>query len=444
MLTQAKGEQNLDEAIGDLERRVAAAPDQPETLVDLGRLYIKQGDFTRAAAVMSRAAVLAPNSPAVHVNQGAIHVATGDYARAIEAFTRALNLRPDLIQAHFNLAGVYERQGQARDALRHFNAMLVLDPANVAAAVAKAAILFGLGQFEEAWALYRRRHEIFWGSGRALPSRAWRGESIAGKTVLLTYEQGIGEQIMFASMIPEIAAAAKTVIVECEARLVSLFARSFPNVEVVPWQEPWHRRVLSPDIDFHAALGDPGEWLRPSFAHFPKHAGYLKADPARTAELRAHYEQLAGGRTIIGLCWSSSAVYGTEKSIPPAELAPLLSTKPFWVNLQYGAARQEPALASNLYTHPDTDMTGDLDAAASHIAAMDNVVTISTATAHLAAALGKPTWLLLPKIGGLHWYWFTNFPKCPWYPTAQTFKQNADGIWTNVIQDAAQILNLYR
>jgi tetratricopeptide (TPR) repeat protein len=444
VLTQAKGEQNLDEAIGDLERRLAAAPDRPETLVDLGRLYIKQGDFARAAAVMARAAELAPNAPAVHVNQGAIHVATGDYASAVEAFTRALQLNPNLVQAHFNLAGVYERQGRARDALSHFDAMLILDPANVAAAVAKAAILFSLGQLEEAWKLYRRRHDIFWGAGRTLPSPLWHGESIAGKTVLLTYEQGLGEQIMFASMIPEIAAAAKKVIVECEARLVSLFARSFPGVEIVPWQEPWHPRVLASDIDFHAALGDPGERLRPSFAHFPKHTGYLKADPARTAALRSHYEHLAGGRPIVGLCWSSSAVYGQEKSIPPTHLSPLLGTKPFWVNLQYGAARHNPLLAAILHTHPDTDMTGDLDVAADHIAAMDMVVTISTATAHLAAALGKPTWVLLPKIGGLHWYWFTNFPKCPWYPTVQAFKQNTDGDWANVIQDAAQILSLWR
>ena len=249
---------------------------------------------------------------------------------------------------------------------------------------------------------------------------------------MLAYEQGLGEQIMFASHVPELLALGARLVLECEARLVPLLARSFPDVEVVAWQQPWSPSVKAADIDFHAAAGDSARWLRPGHPGAPVSAGYLKADPQRTAALRARYEALAGGRRIVGVSWHSAGVnYGTQKSMPLAALAPLFARPDiFCVSMQYGVA---PAAIDGLFFDPEIDVTADLEAAAAQAAAMDLVVTVSNTTAHLAAAVGRPVWLMLPKAAGRLWYWFSDQARHPWYTALRPFVQTRAGVWDDVV-----------
>lgn len=443
VLTQAYAAENAKDfarAAKLYQQVIALAPNRPEAYIGLGLILQNAGAFADAEKHYRRAIKIAPKMALTYLNLGVIHVKRREEDAAMANFQQALKLDPNMKEALLNLAGVYERLGRLEDAARALDRLVQLAPTDITANMGRANILFMIGRWTDAWTSYQRRHAIFWGAGRALPGQPWRGEDITGKTVLLSYEQGLGEQIMFAAWVPEIARVAKHLIVECEARLVALFQRSFPGVEVVPWAADWHPRVRGADIDFHAALGDPGLWLRRGFADFPAHAGYLIPDAAQVAASRARYEELAKGRRIAGLAWHSAAIpFGPQKSIPPDALAPLLAREDiFWINLQHGPART--SVGAPLWTDSSIDPAGDFDPLAAQVKALDVVVSASNGTAHLAAALGTPTFLALPKVLGRHWYWFPERDTNPWYPAARPFVQARDGAWDDVIARIATAL----
>lgn len=430
---QAAG--RIDEAAKLFEQHLLRDPTSVPALGSLGHIRQGQGDLAAARDLYARALRGERGMAGLHNNYGAVLVALGDDAAAVTAFAAALALEPANQLVRHNLASALDRAGRHGEALAHFDAMLAREPGHLPAILGRTSVLFNLGRWDEAWESYQHRHRQHWGpeGRRPLPSPPWRGESLAGKTLLLAYEQGLGEQIMFASHIPELIApepvgAGARLVVECEPRLVALFARSFPEVTVVPWQEPWRPEVMT-GIDFHVAMADAARWLRRGTPGTPAMTGYLKADPARAAALRQRYRALAGGRRIVGLSWHSTGVnYGTQKSMPLTALAPLLKREDLLcVSLQYGAVSDTPGL----YVDPELDTARDLDAAAAQVMAMDDVVTVSNTTAHLAAGLGKPVKLMLPKAAGRIWYWFGN--PHPWYTTLQFYGQSRQGVWDDVI-----------
>lgn len=427
---QAAG--RLDEAAKLFEQAIARDPRSVPALASLAQIHQGQGNLKAAKDLYARALQIERGMAGLHNNYGAVLVAEGDDAAAVPVFAMALSLEPANQLFRHNLASALDRAGRHTDALAHFDAMLAREPGHIHALLGRASALFALGRWDEAWEAYQHRHRQHWPEGqRPLPSKPWRGEPLAGKKLLLAYEQGLGEQIMFASHIPELRALGAKLVVECEPRLVPLFARSFPDVAVVPWQDPWRPEVTAADIDFHVAMADAARWLRRGTPGTPAATGYLKADPARIAVLRERYQALAKGRRIVGLSWHSAGVnYGPQKSMPRAALEPLLSRNDlFCVSLQYGAVPGTPGL----YVDLEIDLTVDLDAAAAQIMAMDEVVTISNTTAHLAAALGKPMKLMLPKAAGRIWYWFSDRLQHPWYTTLRFYVQSRQGVWDDVI-----------
>ncbi len=441
ILTRAlsvQSEGDLAAAAALYERFISTAPTRPEGYVNLGRLKQDQGDLDGAEALYRRAIAAAPDAAFAYSNLGVIHTRRGDDAAAAAAFEQALGLDPKIAPAHFNLAGVYQREGRLDDALAQLDALLRDHPNDLSAILAKVPILFDQGRLDEAWQQYSYRSALFPDTNASLSAPLWQGEDISNKKILLTYEQGLGEQIMFASMVPEIIADGADLTLECEPRLVSLFARSFPGAAVVPWQKPRHPIVTEAQFDLYAPMGNAGGWLRRGFGMFPPHTGYLCADPEHTAARRAKYRKAANGKKLAGLSWHSSAEqFGPDKSVPPNLLAPLFERSDiFWVNLQHGAAADDIA-GDVLLRDPDIDPLADMDGFAAQIAALDIVVSVSNTTAHVAGALGKPLHIMLPKVKNRHWYWFPDRTPNPWYPSLQAFVQTKDGDWTDVIAAVA-------
>ncbi len=416
------------------EQLIAAAPARPEGYVNLGRLKQDQDDLDGAAALYRQAIAAAPDSALAHLNLGVILVRHGDESAAAAAFKQALQLDPALAPAHFNLAGVYQREGRLNEALSQLDALLTDNPGDLSAVLAKVPMLFDLGRLGEAWDHYVHRRALFPDTNAALSAPLWQGENISNKKILLSYEQGLGEQIMFASMVPEIIAEGADLTLECEPRLVSMFARSFPGAAVVPWQKPRHPVVTESSFDMYAPMGNAGAWLRRGFDMFPRHDGYLRADPGKAQALRAKYQKTANGKKLAGLSWHSSAEqFGSEKSVPPVLLAPLFERADvFWVNLQHGAAAGDIA-SDALLRDPDIDALVDMDGFAAQIAALDLVVSVSNTTAHVAGALGKPVQIMLPKVKNRHWYWFPDRAPNPWYPSLRPYVQSVDGEWRDVV-----------
>ncbi len=433
----------VDAAQSLLEQAIGLAPDHIPALVNLGTIYQDRGLLDLAEDLYRRALAIAPDTAFALHNLAGLLLRRGETSSAIACWHAAIQADPDNAFFRFNLAGALELTLDLDAALAQLNTILVRTPDHIPARMAKVPILFDLGRFPEAWEHYAYRHRMFWNAypehRRPLPSPLWRGEPLAGKKLLVSYDQGLGEQIMFASLFQRIIEQGARLVIECEARLVPLFARSFPAAQVVPWQQPWNPVVKAPDIDFHIPAGDLGRWMQTDCDQPPPSRGHLVANPGMTQLLRARYEALAAGRKIVGISWHSAAkTYAHFKSLPLELLKPITDDPAlFCVGVQYGA---EGRIASSLYVDPAVDPTLDIDMAAAQLAAMDAVVSISNTAAHLAGALGKPTYLLLPKVKGRIWYWFPERAQNPWYASVRPYAQKIDGVWNDVVADVAAAL----
>jgi hypothetical protein len=204
-------------------------------------------------------------------------------------------------------------------------------------------------------------------------------------------------------------------------------------VHIVPFQQPRNPAVTARDFDVFANLGDAGAWRRRDFGLFPRHQGYLKPDPARVTAIRAEYRAVAGQKPLVGISWHSAAPsFGPDKTLTPAARTHLLELPGVqWVNLQYGPHAFEVPGEAALYD-PNIDALRNMDDFAAQVAAMDLVVSVSNTTAPLAGALGKPAWVMLPRVKNRRWYWFPDQQPNPWYPSLRPFLQSADGSWDGV------------
>jgi len=279
---------------------------------------------------------------------------------------------------------------------------------------------------------------------RAYPLPLWKGTKLASGRLLIWGEHevptyGVGDEILFASCIPDVIRAGNRFVLECEARLKPLFTRSFPGVDVVSGHTS--ARDLERDIAAHLPLGSLPSVFRVTDAAFATaKSPYLVADPVERERFRSRY---ADGRRLVGLAWHSSANMA-RSIVGLSQLAPLFALPGVrWVSLQYGkhsgledavGAADAPILVDR-----SVDQFVDIDLFAAQVAAMDMVVTIDNSTAHLAGALGVPTWLLLPFRA--HWYWtVTAGEKSLWYPSMRLFRQSEPGAWRSVVQRVARAL----
>jgi len=240
-------------------------------------------------------------------------------------------------------------------------------------------------------------------------------------------------------MLPDVIARTPSVVFEVEPRLAPLFARSFPSVKVIACQPELH----GGKVDAQEPLASLGRYLRRSFEDFPRREhGYLVADAARAQALR---QRLAGdGRKVIGLSWVSKApVGGASKSARLADFEALLRLPGCrFVDLQYGDTSEErAALARDLGVVVERlgeiDNTNDLDGLAALMSACDAVVTVSNTTAHLAGALGRPTFVMVPHGHARIWYWFHDRNPSPWYPRVEVRRQQSGQAWADVVAAVA-------
>jgi hypothetical protein len=293
------------------------------------------------------------------------------------------------------------------------------------------------GNLSEGWEKYQSRFAaVGWQDRRTLPS--YDGRALANLSLVVWPEQGLGEQILFASLLPDVIARAGKVFIETRPRLAKVFTRSFPTAMVMA-QEQDDQPLPAPEgADCQFPLAGMAKFLRSNFTTFSRHAGYLQADPQAVATIRARYEEQAAGRCIVGLSWrSANASYGGSKSVQLLEWENLLRTPGvMFVNVQYGDSRAEleqvrKMRGIDIYEDPAIDPIGDLDAAFAQIASLDLVISTSNTAVHIAGALNIPCWVALPQGNGAFWYWFLNRDDSPWYPSLRLFRQTQDTALAN-------------
>lgn len=275
---------------------------------------------------------------------------------------------------------------------------------------------------------------------RVYPQPLWSGEKLASGRLLIWGEQGVGDEVMFAGLIPDVIRAGNRCVMDCDARLKPLFARSFPSVEVFSVQE---LRNNSPqDIAAHLPSGSlPGIFRTTETAFADTASPYLFADPAARDRFRVRYSD---GKKQIGLAWyTSNPKTGRNRSIDLSLFTPLFARPGIrWVSLQYGdhsaLESQAAAAGAPLLIDRSVNQLADMDVFAAQIAAMDLVVTIDNSTAHLAGALGVPTRVLLPAVPD--WRWLEAREDTPWYPSLRLFRQPKPGDWQSVAQTVQSVL----
>ena len=429
-------QKKLDEAEACYSQSLRIKPDYAEAWYNLGNLRQAQERLDESVSCYERAVALKPQLAEAHYNLGNTLHTLDRLDESAASFERALAVRPEYAEAHYNLGCVFEDLGRLDEALARMARALELKPDYNQARFGQALAQLRSGDFSTGWRNYESRwqspdHDTPW---RAYPQPLWRGEKLASGRLLVWGEQGIGDEIQFAGLIPDALRSGNRITLDCDARLKPLFARSFPEVEVVSGcgTEESQKAEIAAQLP---AGSLPGLFRTTETAFSTTTSPYLKADPVERERFRGDYFD---GRKLIGLAWHTrNQKTGRKRSVDLEKFAPLFALPGIrWISLQYGdfddLEQHAAAASAPLLIDRSVDQLTNIDRFAAQVAAMDHVITIDNSTAHLAGALGLPVWLLAPLAAD--WRWLEKRPESPWYPTLRIFRQPKIGDWETVVE----------
>jgi Tfp pilus assembly protein PilF len=471
----------LDEALDSLRAALALRPDDTDALSNTAAVLSELDRHREALRCCDRALALAPghlealrskaralqalNRPAealpIHraifiakpdatgaLGVGNARQALGHYEEALAAADDALALEPELTDALVNRGNALRALGRHREALQCYALVIARHPDDVDAHWNEALTRLTLGDFERGWPMYEwRTRGLSDASDRLHPTiPVWRGnEEIAGKTILLHTEQGLGDAIQFIRYAPLVAQRGARVMAVCHRPLARLF-RTVSGVEgVLPGDDvvdPAPAGSPAPEADYQALLMSLPLAFGTRLDTIPDDVPYVAADPERVEHWQARLVA-QGARRNIGLAWRGNPEHpGARNRDCPAELlGPLLAVPDcafFSLQLDEGAA-DLAALGSRNQTVVDlAGELGDFHETAAAICALDLVISVDTAVAHLAGALGRNAWLLLSFAAD--WRWLLDRDDSPWYPSLRLFRQQAPGDWRNLLGRVAEEL----
>ncbi|MCX8520209.1 MAG: tetratricopeptide repeat protein [Rhodoferax sp.] len=435
--------QRHPDALCSYEQAIARQPEHHEAWTGRGNVLEKLQRPTEALHSFDQALARQPNHAPTWTARGYALARLGQHSQAIAHYQRALSIQPDYALAHSNRGHSLAQLLRLTEALDSYNRALALEPGSAGTHWNKSLALLQTGAWEEGWPLY----EWGWqeGSRGVLPRYAqpqWRGaESLAGKTLLLYAEQGLGDTIQFCRYAPLLQKLGGRVLLQVPRPLVGLL-QSLTGVASVMEQGGSEKQNL-PDFDYHSPLLSLPLACKTGLHNIPAETPYLHSQASKR---QAWLEQMGAQpgtpprpakRPRIGLVWSGNAEHNNDRnrSLPLAQLLAALPPGFDYVSLQKEVRSTDQAAfkASKLYNC--TDQLHDFADTAALIDVLDLVISVDTSVAHLSAALGKPTWLLLPFAPD--WRWLLERSDSPWYPTMRLFRQTADCQWQPVLQAVA-------
>jgi Flp pilus assembly protein TadD len=434
-------------AAGDLagaraafERAVALEPTMGEALNNLALVLGKLGFDDEAMKVLDRAVAISPGLSAARSNLGSLMSRYSALDEAEAMLRQAVTLDPTSVDAHNNYGAVLMRQRRFADAEAEFRQVLAKVPGQPSAELNLGLLKLTEGQLDQGWPYYESRWKMpaLREKRPSLESPAWTGEPLDGKTLFIFAEQGFGDNIQFIRYVYQLKQRFPTVRIVHYAlhSLVDLFRASFnPDLcEILPWGQP------IPAHDVHCALMSVPWRCGTVVENIPDPGVYISAPVDRVEDWRQKLAGLRGRR--VGLAWATAEtfVYRSAKTIAMKKLLPLFEVAGIsWVNLQFGKETGEIAEngLSERFFDPMAAVKTFSDTAAV-IANLDLVLSVDTAVAHLAGAMGKPVWML--DRFDTDWRWLLPREDSPWYPTMRIFRQREFGDWQPVVDRARQTL----
>jgi tetratricopeptide (TPR) repeat protein len=466
------------EALRDYEALAGLGQESALDLIGRAAALIGIGRFSEALALLDRAVALLPDEPDGHVQRGVALLNLERHPEAVDSFERALALRPDVPEVLNDLGVALTRAGRTNEALsslirssalksmntdtlvnmgivlkilgrhheaaRHFSKALARTPRHPAARFGFAFLHLALGEFSLGWPQYEARFEIheLGNPLRQFDFPRWDGtQPLAGQTLLVYAEQGLGDVIQFCRYVPLLVDRGASVVLEVMPSLKALLSSLTSTCRIIG------RGEALPAADYYSPLMSLPLAFRTRLDTIPAGAPYLAADPVRTARWAERLQSLTGLR--VGIAWQGNPalekhIWARGRSVPLVSFEPLMRLPGIsFVSLQKGRGIEQ--LRSVSFADRILDLSEDLDAGADAfldtaavMSSLDLVISSDTAIAHLAGALGHPVWTALTF--SPEWRWLLDRADTPWYPRMRLFRQRTDGDWAAVVQAMATAL----
>jgi Flp pilus assembly protein TadD len=414
------------EAVESSEHALALDRNSVSTLRTLGMSQIGLGAFSDGLETFSRLCALLPGDADAHTNRGACLLQLLRPGEAVESFKRAIAIDASRGEAFSNFGRALLDLNQSADAIGMLRRAVTLRPDDAAAHFNLACALLVRGQFEEGWKEFewrrQTRPDITAPLGAVRPY--WDGRTTSGKRILLCCEEGLGDAIQFIRFVPRLIEGGAKVIVVCPPELMRLFASVRGNPELSDG-------TALPAIDFYAPLMSLGRLLGTDLNSIPSQTPYLWAEAERVEYWRR--ELAPDSQALrVGLSWAGNPAHANDRnrSIAVEKLGPLASVKHVvFYSLQKRASDSvAPVSPAGMRMHDFAPRLTDIAETAAVIANLDLVISVDSGVAHLAGALGKPVWVLVPFAPD--WRWITERVDSPWYPTMRLYRQTRLGDWT--------------
>jgi Tfp pilus assembly protein PilF len=405
---------------------VSLAPRLAQGRNNLGNAYLDLGRPNEAVSEFRQAIALDGDLAEAHYNLGNALLKCEDAAAAAQCYRAALARKPDFALAHLNLGVLLEESGDSAGALSAYASAAAADPDLVEARVNHGMQLLLAGRYAEGWEDYewRLRYPEYSGADAAAKAPRWDGGALGSRTILLDAEQGFGDALQFLRYAPLVAARGGRVLVRCAPELATLVTGMAGVSQVV------RRGETLPAIDAWCPLPSLPLAFGTTVASVPAEVPYLRADPAKAARWRERLAALPR-ECRVGLVWASQSGHRTAaaKSVALRELAQLCEVPGVrFYSLQLGAAARERETAPTGMRIADLSaQLADFSESAAAIENLDLVISVDTAAAHLAGAMGRPVWTLLKFAPD--WRWLLGREDSPWYPTMRLFRQESPGDW---------------
>lgn len=428
-------------------RAYALAPELPDLIKNLTLAQLELEQYDEALRLLDTVLSGRPDDLAALKCRGFVLQKLHRPDEALAHYERARGFDPDDPELLNNLGIVLQDLGRLDAAIECYDAAIVLKPDFELALFHRSLAYLLRHDFARGWTDYDLRLLSTDQPRRPAAYPRWDGRDLSQYRILVYAEQGLGDEIMFSSCLPQVIAASRHCRVECSPKLKRLFRRSFPaaTVYATTAARDFPPLVRDAGVDLQIEMGSLPQYLRRSGSDFPRHHGYLKADPERVGVWRERLAALGPGLKV-GISWQG----GTHKtrqplrSIPLAQWAPLLrSAGVRCVSLQYTECSEEIAAVESATGVRIADWPevrdDDLEHAAALITALDLVISVCTAAIHLAGALGKPVWVLAPY--SPEWRYGIAGDGMPWYPSVRVFRQPRYGEWEPVIERVAHELH---
>jgi Tfp pilus assembly protein PilF len=431
-------ENRLEEALAHYQQAISIAPRLARAHLNVGNIQSKLGEMGAAIESFEAAVTIDPAYGAGYYNLGNARVRAHHPQAALKAYDKAIELKPDFVDAHLaraDLFGTFFRQQDA--ATIAYRRVFELAPDYADAHFSESLYLLGMGEYEAGW----KKHEWRWHSRNypAMPGFAqplWLGkESLEGKTIFLHAEQGFGDTIQFCRYARLVAERGARVLLGVAPPLRSLL-RNLDGVSQLVDDG------ALPGFDLHCPLMSLPYAFGTTLETIPAPDAYISADPGAVEICRSRMGPTSKPR--IGIAWSGNPNQANDhnRSMALSTFVKLISDKAQFVSLQKDLrATDRPEMDAHPHIVRDADQLIDFASTAALVANLDLIVSVDTSVAHLAGAMGKPLWVLLPFTSD--WRWLKDRSDCPWYPSARLFRQDESGDWRRLISTISTEIDLW-